>query len=243
MGRLRDPVVRQRWRELMRVFELSGLTVARFCEQHGVSTAPFYVWRQKLREPAATNGKASGRGHYAAGRGPTNRVGAGVGDFERVSFEAVGERFRVRCSERAVVETQMTDISHTEKIGEARGYLRNQSARSGAITGQRRVADRQQSERTVNASGGDWPEELAVHRQRCGGLSRGRPDEPCQQCSPQRSGRVGVRQGRARQVVVGPHRLRISASGRLEAVTPGIHPHVSRRRTTPNSRPTRPYTA
>ncbi len=51
-----------------------------------------------------------------------------MGSFVRVTLEAVGECFRVRFSERAVAETQVADISNKEKIGEARGDLRNQWA-------------------------------------------------------------------------------------------------------------------
>jgi len=36
------------WRERIRRFGRSGLTVVRFCEQEGVSTASFYRWRGRL---------------------------------------------------------------------------------------------------------------------------------------------------------------------------------------------------
>ena len=36
------------WQRRVRRFERSGMTVARFCEQEGVSTASFYRWRNRL---------------------------------------------------------------------------------------------------------------------------------------------------------------------------------------------------
>jgi transposase-like protein len=42
------------WRRRVRRFGRSGMTVVRFCEQEGVSTASFYRWRKRLakRRPA-----------------------------------------------------------------------------------------------------------------------------------------------------------------------------------------------
>ena len=36
------------WRERLRRFRASGLTVARFCEVEGVSQPSFYQWRKRL---------------------------------------------------------------------------------------------------------------------------------------------------------------------------------------------------
>lgn len=49
---------RRRWVERVGRFEDSGLTVAAFCRQEGVSTASFYLWRRRLRE-AQTAAEAS----------------------------------------------------------------------------------------------------------------------------------------------------------------------------------------
>ena len=38
------------WRRRVRRFERSGLTIARFCRQEGVSKASFYRWRKKLAQ-------------------------------------------------------------------------------------------------------------------------------------------------------------------------------------------------
>ena len=45
------------WRRRVRRFGRSGLTVVRFCEQEGVSTASFYRWRNRLADkgPATRN--------------------------------------------------------------------------------------------------------------------------------------------------------------------------------------------
>jgi len=41
------------WEERLRRFERSGLTVAKFCRQEGVSVPSFYQWRKRLAEAAA----------------------------------------------------------------------------------------------------------------------------------------------------------------------------------------------
>ena len=42
----REPI----WRERLRRFPRSGLTVARFCDEEGVSVASYYAWRRRLCE-------------------------------------------------------------------------------------------------------------------------------------------------------------------------------------------------
>ncbi len=55
------------WRELIERRRRSGLSVARVCEQAGVSPASFYQWQRKLRGGVApVRNAASDRG--AAGR-------------------------------------------------------------------------------------------------------------------------------------------------------------------------------
>jgi len=114
MGRLPDPAVRLRWEERMRVFELSGLTVAQFSEQNGISPASFYVWRRKLRESAAVNGKARKRGPAATGSGIVDRTGA----FVPVSIGAVRDCFRIRFSDRAVLEIPAGDLTTLLRVVE-----------------------------------------------------------------------------------------------------------------------------
>jgi len=41
------------WRERLRRYERSGLTVAEFCDREDVSTASFYQWRRRLAEMVA----------------------------------------------------------------------------------------------------------------------------------------------------------------------------------------------
>lgn len=50
MARLPDPQLARQWRERLDRFEHSELTVAKFCEVEGYSTASFYQWRRKLRD-------------------------------------------------------------------------------------------------------------------------------------------------------------------------------------------------
>lgn len=44
----RPGLAEQQWRERLRRFDRSDLTVLEFCEREGVSTSNFYVWRRRL---------------------------------------------------------------------------------------------------------------------------------------------------------------------------------------------------
>jgi hypothetical protein len=50
MARTSDSRKAGAWQTRMGRFARSGLTVARFCEQEGVSTASFYGWRRRLAD-------------------------------------------------------------------------------------------------------------------------------------------------------------------------------------------------
>lgn len=54
----RDPSspLAQQWRDRLRRFELSDLTIAEFCSLEGYSTASFYRWRRRLTEKTNANG-------------------------------------------------------------------------------------------------------------------------------------------------------------------------------------------
>ena len=49
MARTKSAAVWVLWRDRLRRFESSDLTVAAFCDWEGVSQAAFYVWRKKLQ--------------------------------------------------------------------------------------------------------------------------------------------------------------------------------------------------
>ncbi len=42
-----------RWRELIRQQQDSGLSIARFCGRHSVAVSSFFFWRRKLEDRAA----------------------------------------------------------------------------------------------------------------------------------------------------------------------------------------------
>jgi len=48
MARMKSAEVWALWRDRLRRFRSSDLTVAAFCDWEGVSQAAFYVWRKKL---------------------------------------------------------------------------------------------------------------------------------------------------------------------------------------------------
>lgn len=47
--RVPDPQLAQQWRDRLRRFDHSELTVAEFCRLEGYSVASFYHWRRKLQ--------------------------------------------------------------------------------------------------------------------------------------------------------------------------------------------------
>jgi len=51
MARRGSSSKRVEWRKRLGQYRGSGLTVAGFCEQEGISTASFYAWRKRLRAP------------------------------------------------------------------------------------------------------------------------------------------------------------------------------------------------
>jgi hypothetical protein len=58
MARLSDSGKAVAWRRRIRRFARSALTVARFCEEEGVSTVSFYRWRKRLaKQPTSRTTK------------------------------------------------------------------------------------------------------------------------------------------------------------------------------------------
>lgn len=55
MGRSINPAVWKQWRERLRRFKSSGLTVAAYCRAEGVSTARFYQWRKTFGDRSVSN--------------------------------------------------------------------------------------------------------------------------------------------------------------------------------------------
>ena len=49
MARMKSAEVWALWRDRLRRFQSSDLTVAAFCDWEGVSQSAFYVWRKKLQ--------------------------------------------------------------------------------------------------------------------------------------------------------------------------------------------------
>ncbi len=61
----RTRVGEPRWREWIEAHRRSGLSVAAFCAQHGVSTSSFYAWRRRLRARTSSGQQTSqGEGHF-----------------------------------------------------------------------------------------------------------------------------------------------------------------------------------
>lgn len=59
-----DPQKRREWVERLRRYQASGLTVAQFCVEEGVSVPSFYQWRRKLRDATAAEPRAKEPGAF-----------------------------------------------------------------------------------------------------------------------------------------------------------------------------------
>ncbi len=59
------------WRRRIRRFGCSGMTVVRFCEEEGVSTASFYRWRNRLADQGLPTRNADSRRWATTGGVPS----------------------------------------------------------------------------------------------------------------------------------------------------------------------------
>jgi hypothetical protein len=59
VSKVPDPQLAQQWRDRLRRFDLSEVTVAEFCQLEKCSVASFYLWRRRLRsgQLSATGGR------------------------------------------------------------------------------------------------------------------------------------------------------------------------------------------
>ena len=84
-----SPIPAERWRGIFREHRASGLSVAAFCRRAGISPAPFYSWRRKLRhEPTRPNRSGSRRGEVKPYRGSHGPADSKVSDFVEVQRPA-----------------------------------------------------------------------------------------------------------------------------------------------------------
>lgn len=65
MARTKSAEVWKSWRDRMRRYQSTDLTVAAFCDWEGVSQAAFYVWRKKLQADCSVRPQACLLGQLA----------------------------------------------------------------------------------------------------------------------------------------------------------------------------------
>ena len=63
MSRGSNPAKVEQWTACLARFQDSGLTVAKFCEEEGVSAPSFYQWRRRLASAAKAGGAARREGN------------------------------------------------------------------------------------------------------------------------------------------------------------------------------------
>ncbi len=61
------------WRELIERQPASGMSIAQFCREAGVSPNSFFVWRRRLRAPNVRGHRTSARSARRDGHAPASR--------------------------------------------------------------------------------------------------------------------------------------------------------------------------
>lgn len=107
------------WRQRLRRHRRSGLTVAEFCSNEGVSVPSFYGWKRKLQVEAAKGG--SNRG---AASGPTFRAVSLVGTAPVMSARLPGGvALEVGVADLEVVRAVLAELVRADReavLGEPR---------------------------------------------------------------------------------------------------------------------------
>jgi hypothetical protein len=93
MARQRSVLTERMWRERVRRFRQSGVTVAEFCDFEGVSTASFYVWQRRLRHAGAV----------ACEAGLAGQSDPGQALFVPVSVRPVAAEVRIDVADGVVI--------------------------------------------------------------------------------------------------------------------------------------------
>jgi len=52
------------WRELIELWQQSGLKVAEFCQEHGLTQSNFYLWRKRMAGPDSTDTSSAGESEW-----------------------------------------------------------------------------------------------------------------------------------------------------------------------------------
>lgn len=104
MPRYSTDATRRLWRQRLTRFGRSGLPVARFCAQEGVSVASFYNWRKKL---APGGGRQRSGDHRHAAFRPLTVVPAPSG----VSIHLrCGTRIEIRAEDLDAVRAVVAEV-------------------------------------------------------------------------------------------------------------------------------------
>jgi hypothetical protein len=88
-----DPLKVQQWTSRLARFKTSRLSVARFCQDEGVSIPSFYQWKKKLaeRHDAGRRPVAKSQGRAVAADRETPSQRSGDGSFQTVQLIPSGE--------------------------------------------------------------------------------------------------------------------------------------------------------
>lgn len=92
----RDLGLERAWRQRIRRYERSGLTIAQFCEQEGLAVHQLYWWRRELKQRGAEAGPAS--------KGGTNRRKRGRRARREVTTDFVPVHVTASRETRAPIE-------------------------------------------------------------------------------------------------------------------------------------------
>ena len=98
MSRGLSPEKMEEWTGRLRRFEQSNQTVARFCQDEGVSQPSFYSWKKKLREFSP----ASGRSQFQ----PVHVTSSSLGTARQETIVRLGREIEIELgSDLSIVES------------------------------------------------------------------------------------------------------------------------------------------
>jgi len=96
----------QFWQELIQRQPASGLSIARFCQQSGVSANSFFAWKRRLRPQLgrARRSKSTSRSGALVSSAQSDRTGAGGSPL--VPVRLIADRDHHRAPHAAVIEVE-----------------------------------------------------------------------------------------------------------------------------------------
>jgi transposase-like protein len=109
MARRRSSEREQFWRDLIERQPASGLSIARICQQAGVSANSFYVWKRRLRPQIGRSRRAKPTSRSGALLRSTQSAGPAPAGSSLVPVRIIADPVHHHAPQDAVIEVQWPD--------------------------------------------------------------------------------------------------------------------------------------